>query len=157
MRLDSTQIQTRQYDLGAKSDMTYYQHRISHWWEWSHPLLEHGNLLSIGYADFATNEFITNHQCDNWQKVAETVQKAWDYKALSPYSLQRFLQMDQGDTVIVPSWGGTFHAYKITSNRRLIPSDLENLNLIHNKLQTSLRDTRLEFRGEIRKLSLIHI
>ncbi len=103
--------------------MNYYQHRISHCREWSHPLLEHGKL-SIGYSDFATTGFITQHQATNWEGVPDHIAKeygnSWKRGA---YSLRRFLQMKKGDKVIVPDTG-TFHVYEIMSDRCLIPEDL---------------------------------
>ncbi len=113
--------------------MPYYQHRISHHWEWSYPLLEHGNLLSIGFSACATEEFLNQLTADNWGNVAANVQDFYEqerkWRPREAYSLQRFLGMERGDTVIVPISGGMFHAYQVQSNRRLIPQNLPELNL----------------------------
>ena len=45
-------------------------------------------------------------------------------KMRSRFSLQRFLEMNVGDRVVVPSWG-TFHVYEILSDERLIADDLD--------------------------------
>ena len=107
--------------------MTYYQHRISHCMEWSHPLLQNQNLLSIGFSDFATTDFVDRHQQHGWQQVADELAdelyQGWGYRPRSPHSLMRFLQMDLRDKVIVPDWG-KFHVYEIASFTRLIPDDL---------------------------------
>ena len=41
--------------------MTYYLHRISHHAELAYPLLERG-ILSVGWSDFATREFVSSHR-----------------------------------------------------------------------------------------------
>ena len=107
--------------------MNYYQHRISHCSEWSHPLLEYGKLLSIGWSDFATTGFITQHQATDWNEITDAIAEAKDDSwKRGTYSLQRFLQMKKGDKVIVPDTG-TFHVYEIMSDRYLIPEDLGDL------------------------------
>ena len=45
----------------------------------------------------------------------------WE-KLRSRFGLQRFLQMDVGDRVVVPSWG-TFHVFDVVSDERLIAGD----------------------------------
>ena len=107
--------------------MNYYQHRISYCSKWSHPLLEHGKLLSIGWSDFATEDFITRYQATDWNEIPAAIAVAWgDSSKRSAYSLKRFLQMKKGDKVTVPDTG-TFHVYQITSDRCLIPKDLGDL------------------------------
>ena len=84
--------------------MKYYLHRISQHTEWSHPLLDEKHLLSIGWADYgASRDFLAQHE-DKWSSVASTVER--DYpKARPRFGLQRFLEMAQGDRVVVPTWG----------------------------------------------------
>ena len=48
--------------------MTYYLHRISHGAELAHPLLERG-ILSVGWSDFATREFVSSHREKGWEDV----------------------------------------------------------------------------------------
>ena len=104
--------------------MNYYLHRISHHKEWSYPLLEHRNLLSIGWSDFgAKPEFVSEHQGD-WSRVADTVEHEF-CKVRSRFGLQRFLEMEQGDRVVVPTWGA-FHVYEIADDERLVPTDIED-------------------------------
>lgn len=104
--------------------MKYYLHRISQHTEWSHPLLDEKQLLSIGWADYgASRDFLAQHE-DKWSSVASTVER--DYpKARPRFGLQRFLEMAQGDRVVVPTWGA-FHVYTVTDNRRLAARHIEN-------------------------------
>ena len=103
--------------------MKYYLHRISHQKEWSYPLLDEG-LLSIGWSDFgARSGFVSEHRND-WSKVADTVEKLRG-KVRSRFGLQRFLEMEQGDRVVVPTWGA-FHVYEIADNERLVPAQIED-------------------------------
>ena len=102
--------------------MTYYLHRISHHKELSHRLLERG-ILSIGFSDFATHEFVRGHQVKEWLDVPSAIEKEWG-KFRPRFSLQRFLQMNQGDRIVVPSWG-TFHVYDVAADKRMIADDLD--------------------------------
>ena len=106
--------------------MKYYLHRISLHAELSYPLLKRG-VLSIGFSDFATHEFVRDHQAKDWQDVPSAIEKEWG-KFRPRFGLQRFLQMNKGDRVVVPSWGN-FHVYDIDSDKRLIPADLDLHNL----------------------------
>ena len=111
--------------------MKYYLHRISHHMEWSYPLLEQRGLLSIGWAGFrARPEFVSEHQ-DDWSRVADTVEGLWG-KLRQRFGLQRFLEMEQGDRVVVPTWGA-FHVYKIANSERLVPAQIgEELKHLRN-------------------------
>ena len=102
--------------------MTYYLHRISHHAELAHPLLERG-ILSVGWSDFATREFIRSHLTKRWEDVPRAIEQQWG-KIRSRFGLQRFLQMNVDDRVVVPSWG-TFHVYDVVSDERLIAADLD--------------------------------
>ena len=102
--------------------MKYYLHRISHHKELSDPLLKRG-ILSIGFSDFVTDEFVRDHQAKDWQDVPSAIEKKWG-KFRPRFSLQRFLQMNKGDRVVVPDWGA-FHVYEVDSDERMIPADLD--------------------------------
>ena len=104
--------------------MTYYLHRISHHAKLAYPLLERG-ILSIGWSDFATRDFVSSHQATGWEYVPEAVEQNPDYgKMRSRFCLQRFLRMNAGDRVVVPTWGA-FHVYDIATDERLIAADLD--------------------------------
>ena len=108
--------------------MTYYLHRISHHAELSYPLLERGilskrGILSIGWSYFATPEFVSKHRAKEWKKVPEEMAQTEWARTRSRFGLQRFLQMNKGDRIVVPSWG-TFHVYDIASDERMIAADL---------------------------------
>ena len=111
--------------------MNYYLHRISHHMEWSYPLLEQRNLLSIGWSEFgAKPKFVSKHQ-DDWSKVAVTVEGEWD-KVRQRFCLQRFLEMERGGQVVVPTWGA-FHVFEIVDAERLVPAHIEDeLNGLRN-------------------------
>ena len=104
--------------------MNYYLHRISHHAELAYPLLERG-ILSIGWSDFATREFVSSHRAKGWDDVPTAIdsEPGWEHMR-SRFSLRRFLKMDVGDRVVVPSWG-TFHVYEVVSDERLIADDLD--------------------------------
>ena len=93
--------------------MTYYLHRISHYAKLAHPLLKRG-ILSVGWSDFATSEFVSSHRAKGWEDVSQAIEQQWG-KMRSRFGLQRFLQMNKGDRVVIPSWG-TFHVYEVMSD-----------------------------------------
>ena len=96
--------------------MNYYLHRISHHAELAYPLLERG-ILSIGWSDFATREFVNRHQSNGWKDVPGEIASDPEYgKTRSRFGLQRFLQMNVCDRVVIPSWG-TFHVYEVVLGR----------------------------------------
>ena len=107
--------------------MTYYLHRISHCDYLSYPLLDRG-ILSTGWSDFATRDFIRSHEKKGWEDVPQAIEQNPDYgKMRGRFSLQRFLQMNKDDLVVVPSWR-TFHVYEVKSDKRLIADDLKELH-----------------------------
>ena len=104
--------------------MKYHLHRISHHAYLAHPLLEHG-FLSIGFSDFSFREFVNCHGKKGWEDVPSAIASTQGYeKERSRFGLQRFLQMNVGDRVVVPSWG-TFHVYEVESDERLIAAELD--------------------------------
>lgn len=107
--------------------MKYYLHRISYHSELSHRLLEDKNILSVGWSDFATRKFVGSHQATDWASVPSAIEQKWG-KMRNRFVLQRFLQMNNRDRVVVPSWG-TFHVYDVASDNRLIADDLDLSNL----------------------------
>ena len=118
--------QLQYYEATERGDfgMNYYLHRISHHAELAYPLLERG-ILSIGWSDFATREFVSSQQAKGWEDVPQTIdsEPGWEHMR-SRFGLQRFLKMNVGDHVVVPSWG-TFHVYEVVSDERLIADDLD--------------------------------
>lgn len=109
---------------GEKS-MSYWLHRISHYSEVSHPLLEQG-YLSIGWSDFSEVEFIQKSRSGDMDYFNQKIKEVWDEGALrrSRWSLWKYLaQMRRGDLVVVPGWK-EFSAYRLISDRPLTASEL---------------------------------
>ena len=79
-------------------------------------------ILSVGWSDFATREFISSHRAKRWEDVPRAIEQQWG-KMRAGFGLQRFLQMNVDDRVVVPSWG-TFHVFDVVSDERLIAGDL---------------------------------
>ena len=134
----------------------YYQHRISHCHEWSYPLLDECGLLSVGWSHFASRQFVNGHQQPGgfnenpFDRVPEAVDEEWQGWGKRAHSLGRFLQMNQGDRVVVPIWGRQFHVYVIVDGVRLVPEDIEE-DLIGlqgpNGAEASVVNGRLESDG----------
>lgn len=106
--------------------MKYYLHRISHHWRWSYPLLEKKGLLSIGWAAFgARPNFIAEHH-DDWSKVPQTIEIEKEYgKNRSRFGLKRFLEMEPGDCVLIPT-SRAFHVYEVCDDGRLTPGQIRS-------------------------------
>ena len=112
------------FERKSRYTMTYYLHRISHHAELSHPLLKR-DILSIGWSYFATHEFVSKHRAKEWKEVPEEIAQRVDWgRTRSRFGLQRFLQMNKGDRVVVPDWGA-FHVYEVDSDERMIAADLD--------------------------------
>ena len=107
--------------------MKYYLHRISHELRWSDPLLKEKNLLSIGWAGFAASDYWSPEPQD-MSHIPQNVgiyceEQGWRISR-SRFGLQRFLQMREGDRVVVPTWGA-FHVYEVTDDECLVARDIE--------------------------------
>ena len=105
--------------------MNYWIHRISYEAYVSYPLLEK-NLLSIGFWDYATEDFLNKttdgdgEYFDNEFQLANK-EKSTKYR----YSLWYFInEMDKGDWVIVPG-DGVFSIYEILDRKAILPSHIE--------------------------------
>ena len=110
--------------------MNYWLHRISHHAEVSYPLLWK-NKLSIGFSDFATQEFIDDVlENDTWEKrwqvLEEKVQEMWGNRPRTRHNLWRFIEgFKKGDRIVVPSWG-VFSVYEIVSDK---PKPISEVNI----------------------------
>ena len=116
--------------IGVKMNKNYWLHRISHHAEVSHPLLKR-NILSIGFSDFSTKEYI--EKCTgNWDNFEERFDQEWGSRPRSRHSLWRFLsEMKKGDWVIVPgfpSWG-KFSIYEIKTDNCLSAEEIDIVGL----------------------------
>ncbi|HET9503819.1 MAG TPA: restriction endonuclease [Hymenobacter sp.] len=94
---------------------TIWLHRIKHHLEVSLGLLKQGQL-TIGFSDFANEEFLRELDSSGWEALEDAFASEWgedSRKARIRYNLWRFVQeMKQGDWVVVPQWE-EFSIYKI--------------------------------------------
>ena len=111
--------------------MNYWLHRISHHAEVSYPLLEK-NILTIGFSDFANQEFIDNilnagdKWEEKWKQFTKELANTWAEKARTRHNLWRFIEsFKKGDWIVIPSWG-TFYIYEIISEK---PEPIGNINI----------------------------
>ena len=113
--------------------------------EWSHPLLDHRRLLSIGWAEFGARPSFVRQLRHDWSKVSNIVEGEWG-KVRSRFGLQRFLEMEHGDWVVVPTWGA-FHVYRVSDHERLVPGQigdhLTSVRSWHGK-SAVIREGRIE-------------
>lgn len=105
----------------------YWLHRISWEQDASYPLIDKG-YLSVGFSDFADEEFIEKVADGDWNYLDEAFDKEWGERPRTRYTLWRFLaQMKEGDWVVVPSWS-EFSVYEVVG-KPLLPSELpDDLN-----------------------------
>ena len=97
--------------------MSIWLHRIKHHLEISQGLLKKGRL-TIGFSDFATNEFLQSLESGGWQALEDAFTSKWGEEhrqARIRWNLWRFVrQMKQGDWVVIPEWE-EFSVYEITA------------------------------------------
>jgi predicted Mrr-cat superfamily restriction endonuclease len=105
--------------------MNHWLHRISYLENVSYPLLEKG-YLSIGFSDFANEEFLKSVSNKDWDYFEEQFDTVWEDRPRSRYSLWRFIaEMEQNDLVLVPHPWQTFSVYKIAEPHALIPPSMQ--------------------------------
>jgi len=110
--------------------MNYWLHRISYEGKLSYPLLE-DNYLSIGFWDFATEEFLKK-STEGDGEYFDNQFSVNDNGSLprNRWSLWYFLyEMDKGDWVIVPG-DGVFSIYEIEERSAILPSQIKFENLL---------------------------
>ncbi len=111
----------RHEDRGKENNMAerekqYWLHRITggeNAVKLTHPLLfEHG-ILSTGWASLSWDDFVKDsHDWNTFVKHFES-----EYPALrNRNSLWRFLEMKEGDIVVVPTWG-VFSIYRVADDK----------------------------------------
>ena len=125
--------------------MRYWLHRISHHYEVSYLLLERG-ILSIGWSDFSSEEFINKcfKKWDNFEKAFK--EKGWLQKSI--YSLWRFLsEMGKGDIVLVPGYK-TFSLFEIIEDRPFSVEKLEINNLTDLDGKKIIKENNLLYRED---------
>jgi restriction endonuclease Mrr len=110
--------------------MNYWLHRISYHAEVSYPLLDK-NILSIGFSDFANQEFIDDVlKDDEWKKrwtvLENKFKTVWGSRPRTRHNLWRFVDgFKKGDRIVVPSWG-VFSVYELVSEK---PKPIGNLKI----------------------------
>lgn len=110
--------------------MNYWLHRISHHAEIAYPLLDKG-FLSIGFSDFATQEFIDKilvgaTREERWAALEKEVDNTWGHRPRTRHNMWRFIEgFKKGDRVVVPSWG-TFSVFELISEK---PEPIRNIKI----------------------------
>lgn len=105
------------------NERSYWLHRIrKQEGEFSIPLLEKDNFLSIGCYDLSDRNFVD--QCrDDWNKFELKFKNVYQKLYRSRYSLWRFIyEMKKGDYVVVPM-SGKFHIYEFEDDNVLTQED----------------------------------
>jgi predicted Mrr-cat superfamily restriction endonuclease len=115
----------------GEKNMSVWLHRISHFAEISHPLLDRG-YLSIGWSDFSNKDFVEQAREGNKEYFEAAFDKEWGNRPRSRWSLWKYLaEMKTGDIVVVPGWGD-FSVYRIVGDRPIttaeLPDDLTDWN-----------------------------
>lgn len=91
-------------------------HRISHHMEVSHRLLSN-QQLTIGFSDFASEEFVSDVITHGWKALEDAFQTEWGGQSRIRYNLWRFIhEMKTGDWVLIPKWD-EFAIYEIVGER----------------------------------------
>lgn len=121
--------------------MNYWLHRISHHAHIAHPLLFKHNILTIGFSDFSSQQFIDDvlepsHYSDRLGVVDNYVASNWGrpQNFRSRYSIWRFIEgFRDGDMVLVPTQG-KFSVFKLLGNPKPIGNlKIQNLKDWHDQ------------------------
>jgi len=108
----------------AEREKQYWLHRITggqNAWQMSDHLFRKHNLISIGWSDFSTDEFVEGVRSKGIEYMNEWIKDEWKISNLprSRWSLYNFINnMKAGDIVLVPSYG-TFSICEILDDKVL--------------------------------------
>ncbi len=148
--------------------MRYWLHRISHHAEISYPLINK-NILSIGFSNFANQDFIDKVlEKDTWQErwgvLNNEVKLQWGSTPRTRHNLWRFIEgFKKGDKILVPS-SGVFSIYELESDAPspigdLAMKDLKDwhgnkINLRNGLLQRDSKIIDIGFFWKIKPIAL---
>ena len=112
-------------------NMATWLHRVSHWAEFSEPLLEKG-FLSTGWSHFAEQPgFLSKDFFMKGKKDRAAFGQYFEKQFPSLYRRTRFnlwsfiAEMEKGDWVLVPLKWGRFSVYELEDDCVLLPSELD--------------------------------
>ena len=109
-------------------EKNYWLHRISYENRLSKVLLEKKNILSIGFSEFSSEEYL-NRILSNSDELDNIMEYLWEGLSRNRYSLKRYLcEMKKGDYILVPS-PLTFSIYEIVGDKPFTNSSLDINNL----------------------------
>ena len=109
----------------------YWLHRISCNRELSYPLLDNG-ILTIGFSDFSSKDNLFAIQNDDTNFILEKLCSDNGWGTFSPnrdLSLKRFIEMKNGDWVVVPFIYGKFGIYEVIDDRANCISEIYLSNI----------------------------
>lgn len=95
--------------------MAYFQHRISHWWSVSKKLLDEG-YLTIGFRAL-TGTGILDAKKDG-EKFSKIYKE--NFNDNRRWQVNRFLNLNTGDTVVVPLYNKQFAVVEVTDQCDII-------------------------------------
>lgn len=105
--------------------INYWLHRItggSNGVLLSYPLLKEKSILSTGWSDFSTDQFVDKTKQDGILHIENCMKNKWSISSLpkNRRSLYNFIcKFKKGDIVVVPMWGGKFSICQITNDEVL--------------------------------------
>lgn len=106
----------------------YWLHRISYENRLSKVLLEEKNILSIGFSDFSSEEYLYRI-LSNSDELDNIMKNDWGGLARNRSTLKHYLcEMKKGDYILVPS-PLTFSIYEIVGDKPFVNSSLNINNL----------------------------
>ena len=106
----------------AEEKKKYWLHRITggdNGWLLSYRLLREHEILSTGWSDFSTEDDLVLIREKKMCGVEKLMWDNWEIERLpnNRYCLNRFInEMQPGDIVVVPMWGGTFSICEVVDN-----------------------------------------
>lgn len=108
-------------------EIQYWLHRIKggdNAMKLSHPLLFEHSILSTGWAELSYDDFVISCRGD-WNNFVKYFEEAYEYLR-NRNSLWRFLNMNAGDIVVVPTWG-VFGIYRIVDDNVYTAESINSL------------------------------
>lgn len=128
----------------------FYLHRISHEGNSSYSLLDKG-YLSLGWSMFADTDIMDAARESGYPRFNPITEEYGEGKNRSRWCMWYFAQMEVGDKVVVPLYGGKFSVYEVCERAKSIVNledEIAEFNGAWNNHRIKWKDHRLFDTGE---------
>ncbi|MCR5629084.1 restriction endonuclease [Eubacterium sp.] len=125
----------------------YFLHRISHESNVSYSLMKKG-ILTLGWSKFSKTDILNAAREDGYPNFDVITKELGENHNRSRWNIWYFAQMNEGDKVVVPLYGGLFSAFEVEEKAKNIgelKSEVSFVEGMWNKHTIRWNDEKLLF------------